>query len=335
MILITGATGLLGSHLLYSLIASGEKVRATMRSTSNLQEVKRVFSYYTDDYEKLFDRVEWVEADLSYPESFESIFEDVDRVYHAAAFVSFDPRDRSRLVNDNRKITANIVNECLEKANIRLLHVSSTAALGAAPEGECVDESTMWKPDKMNTGYSISKFLSEMEVWRGIEEGLDAVIVNPSVIFGAGFWEKGSSSMFTNIQKGLKYYTNGVTGFVGVEDVVKCMVWLMNSDVSNERYIISAENLSYREVFTMIAEELGKKPPHIEATPFLSGLAWRLDAFRSWFGPARVITHETVRAGNNKTYFSNAKIKTLTDIKFEPVKEVIKRVVDKKTQSTP
>lgn len=327
MILITGATGLLGSHLLYTLAASGESLRATYRSVSNLDEVKNVFSYYTDRPDEVFQKIEWTEADLMFPELLDEVFEDVDKVYHAAAYVSFDPRDRKQLVNDNRRVTANIVNACLEKENIRLLHVSSTSAIGASQNGDPVDESMIWKPDKHNSGYSISKFLSEMEVWRGIEEGLDAIIVNPSIIFGPGFWYKGSSSMFTNIQKGLKYYTDGVTGFVGVEDVVKSMIALMNRNISGERFIISSENLSYKKVFTMIAEEMNKKPPHIKANPFLAGLAWRLDAFRSWFGIPRVITRETVRAGSNMTYFSNEKIKNEIGIEFEKVRDVLRRVV--------
>ena len=327
MILVTGATGLLGSHLLYILATSDESVRATFRPASDRDEVKRVFSYYTDQPEEIFQRIDWIEADLMLPESLDKIFEDVDKVYHAAAYVSFDPRDRKQLVNDNRSVTANIVNACLEKENIRLLHVSSTSAIGASRNGDPVDESLIWKPDKHNSGYSISKFLSEMEVWRGIEEGLDAIIVNPSIIFGPGFWHKGSSSMFTNIQKGLKYYTEGVTGFVGVEDVVKSMIALMNSNVSGERFIISSENLSYKDVFTMIAEEMGKDPPHIKANPILAGLAWRLDAFRSWFGLPRVITRETVRAGANRNYFSNEKIKNEIGIEFEEVRDVVRRVV--------
>lgn len=329
MILVTGATGLLGSHLLYTLAASGESVRASFRPTSDLDEVKRVFSYYTDQPEEVFQQIDWVEADLMVPESFDKVFDEVDKVYHAAANVSFDPRDRKKLVNDNRRVTANIVNECLEKESIRLLHVSSTSAIGASRNGDPVDESLIWKPDKHNSGYSISKFLSEMEVWRGIEEGLDAVIVNPSIIFGPGLWHKGSSSMFTNIQKGLRYYTEGVTGFVGVEDVVKSMIALMNSNVSGERFIISSENLSYKDVFTMIAEEMGKDPPHIKANPILAGLAWRLDAFRSWFGLPRVITRETVRAGAYRNYFSNEKIKNEIGIEFEEVRDVVRRVVTK------
>jgi nucleoside-diphosphate-sugar epimerase len=179
----------------------------------------------------------------------------------------------------------------------------------------------------MNTGYAVSKFLSEMEVWRGMEEGLPAVIVNPSIILGPGFWHKGSSSMFTNIKKGLRYYMNGVTGYVGVQDVVKCMIALMESTVSHERFILSSENLSFKEIFTMIARELNLPPPTIEATPFLAGIAWRMDATRSFFGPNRVITRETVRAGRAKTFFSNEKVKAHLSFEFESIRDVVKKTV--------
>ena len=327
MILVTGGTGLLGSHLLYALASKGEKIRALKRESSNLEEVKKVFSCYPCDSDKLFNRIEWQNADLTVPESIGEALDEVNRVYHAAAYVSFDPRDRKKIIENNRLVTASLVNACLEKKDIRFLHVSSTSALGAAINGEEVRENIIWTPGKMNTGYSVSKFLSEMEVWRGMEENLDALIVNPSIILGPGFWHKGSSSMFSNIKKGLRFYMNGVTGYVGVEDAVKCMIALMDSTISHERFILSAENLSYKEIFTLIASEMKVKAPSIEATPLLAGLAWRLDAFRSLFGGKRVITRETVRAGRSKVFFSNEKIKNQLGYEFESIKEVIRKTV--------
>lgn len=325
MILVTGATGLLGSHLLHALAVKGEKIRALKRKSSNLEEVKKVFSYYPGDAAGLFNRIEWADADLNYPESLREVMEGIEKVYHAAAFVSFDPRDRKKLIQNNREVTANVVNACLEK-NARLLHISSTSAVGPSVNGEAATENIIWTPGKTNSAYSVSKFLSEMEVWRGIEEGLDAVIINPSIILGPGFWHKGSSSIFSNIKKGLRFYMNGVTGYVGVEDVVKCMIALMDSTISRERFILSAENLSYKEIFTLIARELDVKPPSIEATSFMAGIAWRLDAFRALFGGTRVITKEAVRAGKNKVYFSNEKIKAQLGIEFEPIEEVVKKI---------
>lgn len=326
MILVTGGTGLLGSHLLYKLVSAGEKPRAIKRQTSNLEEVKKVFSYYSDNYDELFSKIQWVDADILFPESLDSAFDGVEFVYHAAAYISFNPKDYKKLIRNNLEGTANIVDACIKFNVKKLLHVSSTAALGSAENGGEVTEDLIWSPDKVNTAYSVSKFKSEMEVWKGMEEGLNAVIVNPSIIFGPGFWGKGSSSMFTNIKKSLRYYTNGVTGYVGVNDVTEAMVKLMNCNISGERFIINSENMSYREVFTAISESLKVKPPTKEVTPFLSGLVWRLDAFRSLFGVKRIITRDALLAAKNVTRFSNEKIKQAIGIQFQPIKVVIQEI---------
>ena len=323
MILVTGGSGLLGSHLLYSLTKDNIPVRAIRRPSSDLDEVRNVFGYYDREGDRLFSKIEWVEADILIPESLDEVMQGVTQVYHAAAIVSFDPRQKARLITANLEGTANIVNACLDHGVEKLLHVSSTAALGANPAGGPVTEDMMWTPDKMNSGYSISKFKSEMEVWRGIEEGLNAVIVNPSIIVGPGFWERSSSRMFSTIYRGLRYYMNGVTGYVWVMDVVTCMRSLMASEVSGERFIISSENLSYKNVFTMIAHALHVSAPSVEARPFMAALAWRMDAFRSLFGSPRIITRETVNAGNSKSRFSNQKIREYLDCNFRDIKDVV------------
>jgi dihydroflavonol-4-reductase len=326
MILVTGGTGLLGSHLLYSLVRDGLPVRAIHRPSSKIEEVKHVFSYYGSEGPELFKKIEWVNADILIRESIDEVMDGVTQAYHAAAIVSFDPRERAKLITANLEGTANIVNACLDHGVQKLCHVSSTAALGSNPTGGPVSEEMMWIPDKSHSGYSISKFKSEMEVWRGIEEGLNAVIVNPSIILGPGFWEKSSSRMFREIYKGLRFYMNGVTGYVWVNDVVNSMRFLMDSAISGERYIVSSENLSYKNVFDMIAAALGVKAPSVEAGPFLAALAWRLDAFRSWFGANRVITRETVNAGRSHNRFSNQKIREVSGIRFRDIQPVIREV---------
>jgi len=323
MILVTGGTGLLGSHLLYSLVNSGKTVRAIKRAASNLTEVKYVFSFYSANSDELFSKIEWYDADILIPESLVEAFIGVNYVYHCAAMVSFNPKDKALLIKNNLQGTANVVDACLTFKIKKLVHVSSTAALGKASDNELVNEEMVWAPESKNTGYSISKFKSEMEVWRGMEEGLNAVIVNPSVIFGPGFWSKGSSSMFKRIKGGLRFYTTGGTGFVGVNDVVSSMISLMESDISGERFIINSENLSYLKVFSMIAKACGVRTPNIEATPFLGGLAWRLDHFKSWFGFRRAITKEAISAGRNTSSFSNKKIIEKTNIEFESIEKVI------------
>ncbi len=315
---------MLGSHLLYRLLESQVRIRALKRESSDLSLVRQVFSYYSEKPDELLSAVEWVDGDVLDPESLDIAFEGVRKVFHAAAFVSFRPGDRARLIHNNTEGTANVVDACISHGVEKMLHVSSTSALGSAPPGEKVDESMMWAPDKQNSSYSISKFHSEMEVWRGIEEGLKAVIVNPSIILGPGYWHKGSSSLFTNVYKGLKYYMNGVTGYVCVKDVVEVMLGLMEKPVSGERFIVSSADMSYRKVFGCLAAALGVKEPGREATPFLAGMAWRADAMLSFLGGERRITRETVVAGSKKVFFNNSRVRKELDFEFTPVEECIR-----------
>jgi dihydroflavonol-4-reductase len=328
MILVTGGTGLLGSRLLFDLTSRGEKVRAIKRKDSNLDAVRRVFSYYSDFPGELFNNIEWVNADILDIESLLEVMQNISFVYHAAAYVSFNPADRDLLIENNVTGTRNIVNACLANAVKKLCFVSSVAALGHSVKKELVDENCIWNPDKKSSGYSVSKFYSEMEVWKGIEEGLNAVIVNPSVIFGPGFWDKGSPSMFLNIFRGLKFYANGVTGFVTVEDVSTAMIALVKSKKSGERYILSSENLCYKEVFDTIAFSLGVKKPYIEATRFLASIALKVEDLRCIFGAKRVISSETIRAGRSKKYFSNAKFSEEFNVSFQPMKPAISKIAE-------
>ncbi len=328
MILVTGGTGLVGSRLLFDLTSRGEKVRALKRNTSNLDGVRRVFSYFSDTPGDLFYNIEWVDGDIRNIDSLMEAMHNIEYVYHAAATISFNTADRESLIFDNVNGTRNVVNACLANSVKKLCFVSSTSALGTAGKKGLIDETCMWVADRLNSGYSQSKFYSEMEVWKGIEEGLKAVIVNPSIIFGPGFWDKGSSSMFSNIFRGLRFYPNGVTGFVSVEDVSAAMIALMKSTRSAERYILSSENLSYKEVFRMIALSLGVREPYIEATPLLATLALRLEDLRCIFGAKRVLTQETINASRNKAYFSNAKFSDEFKVDFQPVKSTILKMAD-------
>lgn len=326
MILVTGGTGLLGSRLLFDLTSKGEKVRAIKRANSSLDGVRRVFEYYSGKQKNQFYNIEWVDADILNIDSLLEAMHNVSYVYHAAAQVSFNPADRESLIKNNVDGTKNVVNACLARAVKKLCYVSSTAALGSARVNGQVDEDCIWKPDEHHSGYSYSKFYSEMEVWKGIEEGLNAVIVNPSIILGPGFWDKGSSSMFSTIFRGLNFYTNGVTGYVSVEDVSMAMIALMKSNKSGERYILSSENLSYREVFEMISGSLGVKAPGIEATPFLASLALIFEDLRCLLGGKRILSKETLSASRHKTFFSNAKFSGDFKVEFQPVKPAIQKI---------
>ena len=335
MILVTGGTGLLGSHLLYELTKNQHQITAIRRSSKNIPGVRQVFSYYTDQPEKYLDRINWIEADmLSYQDMLE-VTTGADQVYHCAATVSFDSRKRGAMIRNNTVGTANIVNACIETGVKKMVHVSSTAAIGSAGAEGISDESMILVESKANTGYAISKFRSEMEVWRSIQEGLNAAIVNPSIILGPGFWNHGSSSIFTKVDHGLKFYSYGVTGYVGVWDVVKSMVSLMESDISGERFLVTADNYTYKDIFDKVADALDKKRPDIEGTLFMSELAWRLDWLKSRFFHIgeHTFTRERVRAARHIANFSNEKIKAALGFEFEDIDSVIEKVAGYYRQS--
>jgi dihydroflavonol-4-reductase len=326
MILVTGGTGLVGSHLLLELVREHEEVIAIKRPESDLKEVRKVFSYYSGETEELFRLIDWVDIDLlNYP-MVERAMIDVDQVYHCAAMVSFHPRAARRLIEFNVRSTENIVNACLETGVERMLHVSSSAAIGRPPEGVPANESMIWTRSRTHTAYSFSKFKSEMEVWRAIEEGLNAVIINPTIILGPGFWKKGSSEMFMRVARGLKYATPGMTGYVGIQDVVTAMIRLMASRISGERYIVVSENLTFARVMEMIAEALGSPRKMKLVSPSLFNTLVRLDAVRGFFTGKRMATSEHARAAFTQTAFSNEKIREATGIHFAPIGEVIRQV---------
>lgn len=326
MILVTGGTGLLGSHLLYELVREHEEVVAIKRPSSDLEGVMQVFSYYSAEADELFKLIDWVDIDLvSYPEV-ERVMIDIDQVYHCAGMVSFQPRDADRMIEFNVRSTENIVNACLETDANRLVHVSSTSAVGRAKDGLPADESMIWARSKYHSNYSVSKFKSEMEVWRGIEEGLKAVIVNPAIILGPGHWDRGSSAMFPRVDRGLRYGTSGKTGYVGVWDVVSAMVRLMDSELSGERYILSGGHYTFAEIIGMIAEALGKPRDLKMLTPSTLRTLSRLDRITGFFTGRRRLTPEQVRSAFKQTQFSVEKIEQAIDFGFTPVNEVIRRV---------
>ena len=327
MILVTGGTGLLGSHLLLELVREHKEVIATKRQGSNLDEVRRVFGYYSSEADALFKLIEWVDVDiLNYGAVLEAM-DGIDEVYHCAAMVYFERRLRKKMIRNNVDGTANIVNACVEKGVQKLLHVSSSSAIGKAQPGSKADETMIFAQSKSNTGYSISKFKSEMEVWRGMEDGLNAVIVNPTIILGPGYWNQGSSALFSRTKKGMKFYTSGETGFVGVQDVVSAMIRLMDSDLEGERFIINSENLSYRAVTTMIARAFDKSAPGIAVQPAILMILSRMDWFLGIFTGKRQITSEQARSAFNVNHYSNEKIKKAIGMAFIPIKEVVDSVV--------
>ncbi len=315
MILVTGATGFLGAELVKQLTDQNLLVRALRRSSSKIPALLQNNTLVT-----------WHIADINEPENLADAFEGVTKVYHCAATVSFDPKDKAKLLKINIEGTANIVNLCLEN-NIRLLHVSSIAALGFPKKDELISEKHFWDYDPKAHNYAISKYQGEMEVWRGIAEGLDAVIVNPAVIIGKNAGFNGSGAIFKLVKEGLKFYTDGATGIVDVEDVAKCMILLMESGISEERYTLSADNLHYRDFFAEIAKGFGIKPPTKEAKRWMLGIAWRAAKFASLFtGKAAALTKDAARSSFNLSYYTNQKITDTLNFKFKPLNQSIAEV---------
>lgn len=329
MILVTGGTGLLGAHLLLELSRKGQKIRALKRSESGLQAVKDIFSFYdAQNADELFRRIEWVEGDVRDIFSLEDALKDVAYVYHCAAVVSFDPKDRDLMTSVNEKGTANLVNACLDEGVKKLCYVSSTAALGRTKNNELINEKTQWKNAPENSWYAITKYNAEREVWRGIEEGLPAVIVNPSVILGPADWNTGSSALFRNGSRGMLFYTTGGNAVVDVRDVVFAMLALMENEITEERFLVVGENLSFKSLFDKIAASYGKNPSRFKAGTILTGLAWRWEKLICRFsGRKALITKETARAAHNTYRYDHSKIKKATGMTFRSVDESIANAV--------
>ncbi|HTG65919.1 MAG TPA: NAD-dependent epimerase/dehydratase family protein [Flavobacterium sp.] len=325
MILVTGGTGLVGAHLLLHLLENGENVRAIYRKKRNIQKTKSLFQHY--DKSSLFDAIEWVHADILDIPSLEHAFINITKVYHCAALISFDPKDENLLRKINIEGTANIVNFCLAKGVQKLCYVSSIAALGdLAPHETIKTEETEWNPEKHHSDYAISKYGAEMEIWRGQQEGLNVIIVNPGVIIGPGFEDQGSGQLIKKIADGMLFYTSGSTGFVAVDDVVRIMYQLTQSTICNERFILIAENIVFKELFDTIADSLKVKRPSIEAKPFLIELTWRLNWILSLFYRNRNnISKDTLRSSISRNEYSNNKIETALNTSFLDVHQYIKQ----------
>lgn len=298
-ILVTGGTGFIGAYIIKALIEKGYPVRAIRRSNK--------LPFFISH--EILSKVEWVNSDVLDVISLNEAMDNVDAVIHSAALVSFLKSERRLMYNTNVDGTANIVNLALENGVKKLVHISSISALGRTFTGEHVTEEKKWTTSKLNSHYGISKYKAEMEVWRGMGEGLDAVVINPSTVLGFGNWHDSSCAIFKNMYKGFPWYTSGINGFVDVEDVAKLAVLLMESNITEERFIINHENWEFRKLFNVMADAFGQKHPSWEATPFLSSIAWRFEKMKSILKGAKpLITKETTLIALSKTYWENDKI---------------------------
>ncbi|MDC0584114.1 NAD-dependent epimerase/dehydratase family protein [Bacteroidales bacterium] len=326
MILVTGGTGLLGAHLLHKIVSEGKSVRAIYRNEAKLQHVLKIFSYHSSQAQILFDKIEWVKCDVLDKYTLSMQFADIDEVYHCAAHVSFNPREKEEILSVNINGTENMVDLSLENRINKFCFVSSIASLGKKDKGE-VDEECYLQTLKGKSDYAVSKFRAEMEVWRGIEEGLNAIIVNPSIILGAGDWVSDSSLFFSMVNNGLKFYTKGENGFVDVLDVVNAMILLMDSDIVNERFILNGENISYQKLFGDIAKNINKPTPSLSLSEWLGMLACRIEKVRATLMRSSPrITKDSMQSGFSYAAYSNEKIKHKIGFTFSPIESTIKRI---------
>lgn len=315
MILVTGATGLVGSHLVKELAKTNSDVVALYNKTKPSAEQEKLAT--------------WKQIDILDIVALEEAMIGVKQVYHCAAMVSFNAKDKNQIHHLNIEGTKNVVNTCLNNGIEKLVHVSSVATLDRFKDGDLINERMQGSVnDKENSEYAKSKTASEMEIWRAIGEGLNAVIVNPSIILGAGNWNNSSTAIFKNCYNEFPWHTNGSNGFVDVEDVVKAMIGLMNSNISNERFIVSGWNLSYKELFDTVAKNFNKKQPSKLATPFLSAIAWRVEKLKSLFtGKNPLLTKETARTAQKKIAYDNAKLlKALPVFTFGQFENTVHRI---------
>jgi dihydroflavonol-4-reductase len=314
MILVTGGSGLVGNELITQLLAEGKQVRAIYNKTP-------LAAFHSPGLQQ-------VQCNILDVVMLEEAMKNIEQVYHCAAIVTFNPARRQEMYSINIEGTANVVNAALEAGVKKMLFVSSVAALGRIRENEPITELMNWTEETSNSAYGQSKYLAEIEVWRGIAEGLEAVMVNPTIILGAGNWNEGSTKLFQSVYNEFPWYAEGTTGFVDVKDLVKAMLLLMNSSISGQRFIISAENRSYKEVFELMANAFGKKPPHKKVTPFIAQIVWRLETIKSWFTKQDpLVTKETAKTALAKVNFDNSKLKKyLPGFSYKPLQTTIAEV---------
>jgi nucleoside-diphosphate-sugar epimerase len=320
-ILVTGASGFLGSYLLVTLRQLGYQVRALVRNQKRPAWIEA---------DKLKD-VEWVEGNILDIISLEEAMEGMDVVIHSAAMVSFAPQDSKQLYQINTEGTNNVVNAALEKRIKRLVHISSVAALGRVAGGGWVDEKAKWKEGPLHTHYARSKFQAELHAWRGFSEGLDTVIVNPSTILGFGNWEQSSCAIFKQLYDGFRWYTSGLNGFVDVEDVARATVLLLERAAGGQRYIVNGDTWTFQQLQYCIADGFGRKRPSMKASGILLGLAWRLEALRSWLTNKRpLLTRESARVAMSATRFDNRKLlNDFPEFSYTPLEMTIRKACKK------
>jgi nucleoside-diphosphate-sugar epimerase len=324
MVLLTGATGLLGSHILYDLLLRGDRVRALYRSEDRIDQIRSSLRHYDENIDQLLDLVEWYRGDILDVPALDDAMKGIDRVIHAAAMVSFNPSDKYKLFKINGEGTANVVNTALSNDVKRLIHISSVAALGRKGNSDFIDEKMIWEDSKHNSNYAISKYMAEKEVWRGIEEGLEAAIINPCVILGSGNWRDSSTKLLYSVYKGFPFYSAGSNAIVDARDVSKMTLKLLDSDICGERFIAVGENISFKDLLFKMADALGVKRPSINPPQWLIGIVWRWEWIKSkLFGVEPLLTKETALAGVSVSVYDNKKAREKLEMEFRSADDTI------------
>lgn len=332
MILVSGSTGFLGAHMACYLLQHHKKIRLIKRSTASLAEFDKIFNYYFNHFNPdaksaLFNSIEWVEADILNIPQLETAFVGITEVYHCAAMISFSQAKKVKMDKTNVEGTENMVNLALINKVQKFCFISSIAAIGRSLSGATIDENCKWENSKLNSNYAISKYKAEMEVWRAKEEGLNVCIVNPGVILGYGNFTKGSIVLFNSIYKGMPFYTNGVNGYVDVQDITKVCFQLMEQNLYGQRYILVSQSVSFKTLFNSIAKQFEVKLPSFLITPFLGEIAWRLFAIVRFFKLSNFsLTKETARASQKQYFYNNTKITKAINFQFKPLEQTIKEV---------
>lgn len=327
MNLVTGATGIVGSHVVLTLLQNNQAVVACKQTNSDLKKLEEVFSFYVEDYQPLFEKIKWVDLDIRDIFSIEDALEGISYVYHCAGFVSFETKDRKKLTEINEQGTKNMVDACLKKGIKALCHVSSVATINNLDYTLPLSEEVFWKTSGKESDYAISKYNAEREVWRGVEEGLNAVIVNPGVILSPGFWGQSSSRLFETCSQGNSFYTEGLAAYISAKDVAEIMFRLVSQQHFNNRYILIEENYSYKNILTQIQGHFNKPAPHIRVSALMLNTARIFESFLAFFtGKQKKLSKPLIHAAFNRQLFSNKKIKQALGVELSPAGLVIEQI---------
>ncbi|EJL70073.1 NAD-dependent epimerase/dehydratase family protein [Chryseobacterium populi] len=322
MVFVTGATGILGRIIVLELLKRGKKVRAAKRPTSNLNEVKHSYTFYTESPGDFFNKIEWVDTDFDDINSLQDALKGVEEIYHCAAKVSFNPKDEKEMYHTNIKGTGNLLFACEGSEVKKFLHVSSVAVLDGFNEKGELDEDSEFNPKLEHPAYAISKHLSEMEVWRASAEGLNTIILNPGIIIGSGNWNQSSGELFHTFEDNSFTFSGG-SSYVDVRDVAKIAVELMEKNVFGERFIIVSGNKKYAEVGHQIRKKLGLKDARILSKTQLNAGRWGNILF-GWLIPKlKIVTRSNIESITSFNTISNHKIKEKLEYQFIPVQESI------------